>query len=232
MAVVSLLVRDVYLYAEVDRLVGLGSGTARRWINGYKRDGRDYEPILRVASKKTEWVTWGEFVETRMLAEYRHQEIPTARLRAAVSGLRDLFNVAYPLAHLRPYLAAEAGELAIEREGIDPSDEPGMMLLRTKQLLLTAPSRAIIDNATLNVDAHGEKFAAELVSDSRFPGIVLNPDRYSGQPTFAGRRVQVSTIAGMVAAGDPPDDLAADYGLSLAQVQAAVEYSSIHGLAS
>jgi hypothetical protein len=105
----------VYLYSEVDRLVGLRPGTARRWINGYRRGGRFYQPILRVASKETERVTWGEFVETRVLAEYRDRDIPTSRLRSAVQELRDMFRVSYPLAYLRPYLAAERGDLAIER---------------------------------------------------------------------------------------------------------------------
>lgn len=32
--VISLLHRPVYTYPQVDRLLGLTSGTARRWING------------------------------------------------------------------------------------------------------------------------------------------------------------------------------------------------------
>jgi uncharacterized protein (DUF433 family) len=231
MTVVSLLDRQVYLYAEVDRLVGLHSGTARRWINGYERSGKRYEPILRTSPVDTEWVTWGEFVEARMLAEYRDQRIPTARLRAAVEGLREMFSVTYPLAHLGPYLAAESGELAVQLQAIYPADEPGLIIASTSQLLLTAPSRAIIEQATLATDLLGEKFAAEL-SEARYPSVVLNPDRASGQPTFAGRRVTVATIAGMAAAGDPVADLAADYGLSLAQVRTAIDYTAAHGLAA
>ncbi len=50
MSVTSVLDREVYLYAEVDRLVGMTSGTARRWINGY-RGGRTltlYPPICEL----------------------------------------------------------------------------------------------------------------------------------------------------------------------------------------
>ena len=225
-----LLDRPTYLYSEVDRLVRLPGGTAKRWINGYERAGKPYEPILRLEPKHTEWATWGEFVETRILAEYRDQNIPTVRLRGAVQNLRQLFDTDYPLAYLQPYLAAAAGELAIDRQGIDASDEPGLMILRTRQLLLDAPSRNVIDHATLALDDRGRKFASELTPDTRFEGIVINPDRQSGQPTFAGRRIPVATIAGMAAAGDPRDDLAADYGLSLAQVQAAIDYCAAYDL--
>jgi uncharacterized protein (DUF433 family) len=230
--VTSLLDRQVYLYSEVDHLIGLHSGTARRWINGYVRSGKSYEPILRTAPVDSDWVTWGEFVETRILAEYRDQEIPTSRLREAVGDLREMFQVAYPLAHLRPYLGAENGDLAIARQSVDPSDEEGLMILRTKQLLLAASSRAVIDTATLAIDAAGEKFAADLPADSRFPGIVLSPDHLGGQPTFVGRRVSVDTIAGMIAAGEDPADLAADYRLSIAQVRAAEAYAAAYGVAA
>ncbi|MGO9735153.1 DUF433 domain-containing protein, partial [Mycobacterium sp.] len=77
-----------------------------------------------------------------------------------------------------------------------------------------------------------EKYVAELAADDEFPGIVFNPRRYSGQPTFAGRRVSVETIARMVSAGEREEDLAADYGLSIAQVRAAVDYVAKHGHAA
>jgi hypothetical protein len=33
--VISLLDRPTYAFAQVDRLLGLHGGTARRWIDGY-----------------------------------------------------------------------------------------------------------------------------------------------------------------------------------------------------
>ncbi|MCL2780747.1 MAG: DUF433 domain-containing protein [Actinomycetia bacterium] len=220
----SLLDRPTYLYAEVDRLVGLRSGTARRWINGYARSGRVYAPILRVESRVTEWVTWGEFVEARMLAEFRDDSVPTARLRAAVDRLRQEFDLAYPLAHLRPHLAAESSELAIDAKRLNPTDE-GKLIIRTGQRLLEA-GRPVINNATLASDTAGQKFAAEIEPDFDFPGIKMNPDRLSGQPTFEGRRIAIATVAGMVAAGEAREDVAVDYGLSLANIDAAVRYAA------
>jgi hypothetical protein len=106
--VVSLLDRPVYLYREVDRVLGLRNGTAKRWINGYERQGRHYAPILRLEPVSTEWATWGEFVEARILAEYCDQRIVTKRLRAAVTALREIFGLRYPLAYAHPYLELNA----------------------------------------------------------------------------------------------------------------------------
>jgi uncharacterized protein (DUF433 family) len=229
MPVVSMLDREVYLYSEVDRLIGLPSGTARRWINGYERGGKGYAPILRVSRRDTEWATWGEFVETRILAEYRDENIPTARLRGAIDGLRRLYGIDYPLAHLRPYLAVHNRELTIG--GVEAGLSEDEMVVRTRQLLLGGASWDLIAQASLAQDETGEKIVTELRPDLNFPEIVISPDRYSGQPTFVGRRVSVATIAGMAAAGERHEDLAADYGLSLDQVQAAVDYSKKYGLA-
>jgi uncharacterized protein (DUF433 family) len=269
MSVTSMLDREVYNYAEVDRLIGLRGGTARRWINGYERSGREHDPILRLAPRNTEWVTWGEFVETRILAEYRDKDVPTRRLRAAVDSLRQIYRVDYPLAHLRPYLASMDRDLTIPtnvvvESGVAPDkflaprgeeheaddlharneeqktdfraalsvEREARMVVRTQQMLLSEPSRSVIENAALAEDETGEKVVAELALDLEFPEIVTSPGRLSGQPTFMGRRVSIATIAGMASGGDRPEDLAADYGLSLVQVHAAIAYAEKHSVAA
>ncbi|WP_018180754.1 DUF433 domain-containing protein [Jongsikchunia kroppenstedtii] len=220
---ISLLDREVYLYAEVDRLIGLASGTARRWINGYTRGGRSYDPILREDARNTDWVTWGEFVETRILAEYRDQRVSTVRLRGAVEALRQQFSVRYPLAHLQPYLAADAGELTIDASHLGDSANDTRIVVRTGQMLLSRQSFSIIEHAELAVE-NSAKVVSQLPMDLSFPEIVINPGISSGQPTFQGRRVTAATIAGMVAAGEDRADLATDYQLTLAQIDAAVRY--------
>jgi uncharacterized protein (DUF433 family) len=89
-----------------------------------------------------------------------------------------------------------------------------------------------IAQASLAKDESGEKIVTELRPDLEFPDIVISPDRYSGQPTFVGRRVSVATIAGMANAGERHEDLAADYGLSLEQVRAAIRYTRKYGVAA
>lgn len=45
--VTDLLNRPVYGMGQVDRVLCLKPGTARRWIDGYERGGRRYEPVVR-----------------------------------------------------------------------------------------------------------------------------------------------------------------------------------------
>lgn len=228
-SVTSLLDRQIYLYSEVDHLVGLRSGTARRWINGYTRSGRDYAPILREQPQTTEWVTWGEFVETRILAEYRDQKsVPTAQLRAAVFTLREQFGLEYPLATMRPYLVAGSDGLEMDRQAVDGVD--GRLVVHTGQLILS-DGLPVMERAVLAETESGDQIAEQL-TDGEFPGIVMHPGRFGGQPTFLGRRVSVATIAGMVADGDPAEAVAADYGLSIAEVRSATAYAAQHRLSA
>lgn len=227
MTVTSMLDREVYVYAEVDRLIGLRGGTARRWINGYERAGRVYDPILRVKPRDTLWITWGEFVETRMLAEYRDlKKVPIPRLRAAIEELRRIFNTQYPLAHMRPYLSSYDRDSTIM--GKDSEEE---IVIRTGQQLL-GDGQWLAKRSGLENDQNGEAIIAEIPADRDFPDIVINPMRYSGQPTFAGRRVSPVTIAGMANSGEPREVLAAEYGLSLEQVNQAIAYTERYRLAA
>jgi uncharacterized protein (DUF433 family) len=43
----SLLDRAIYSYSDVDRLVGLHAGTAKRWLEGYTRGAKFYDPVGR-----------------------------------------------------------------------------------------------------------------------------------------------------------------------------------------
>jgi hypothetical protein len=56
---VSLLDRRIYSLSDVDRLLVLPPGTARRWIDGYDRGGVHYPPVVRAERTRDEEVTWG-----------------------------------------------------------------------------------------------------------------------------------------------------------------------------
>ncbi|MCA1709064.1 MAG: hypothetical protein LC808_39620, partial [Actinobacteria bacterium] len=82
------------------RLLGLNLDTAKRWINGYRRHGREYEPIVREEPTDTTWVTWGEFIEARLLSEYRDlNEIKIIRMRRVVAALREYYYYYYYYYH-------------------------------------------------------------------------------------------------------------------------------------
>ena len=59
-----------------------------------------------------------------------------------------------------------------------------------------------------------------------YPGISMDPDVRFGKPCIAGTRIDVATVVGALAAGETVEAVAAQYGLSLDQVRAALGYAA------
>ena len=57
-------------------------------------------------------------------------------------------------------------------------------------------------------------------------GISIDPTVCHGKPVIQGTRVLVSTILGALAGGDSPEEIAADYEITAAQISAALQFAS------
>lgn len=218
----SLLDRAIYSYTDVDRLVGLHAGTARRWLDGYERAGRRYEPVLRAQPTGAEVVTWGEMVEARLLAEFRSRRVPVQRLRPAILRLRHEFG-RYPLAHARPFLSVEGRELvlAVQHElGVDR--ELQLVVVRNGQALLTPAAERF-----QQIAGYAEGVVDRLNPSARTPGVVMDPTRSFGQP--AVRNVRTDALAEDYRAGTSREELADLYDLDLGQVDEAIRFELIAG---
>jgi uncharacterized protein (DUF433 family) len=219
----SLLDRPTYGMAEVDDLLGLTPGKARRWIDGYQRGDRIYEPVVRPERTGVEVVTWGEFVEARLLAEYRNAGVPLQRLRPAVLRLREEFG-RYPLAHAEPFLDVDGREL-VRRVQAEVRLEPALQLVvvRNDQLMLASKSEKFVDSAEYAED--GLRIVERLHPLPDLREVVFDPLRKSGRPVV--RSVPTEIIAEQVRAGDSVATIAEAYELRPEQVEAAIRYELV-----
>ncbi len=217
---VNLLDRPVYGASQVDRLLALTPGTARRWIDGYTRSGRFYPPVIRPEHTGDELVTWGEFVETRLLAEYRDKNVPMIRMRPAIIRLRDVFGTRYPLAHARPFVSGRELVLSAQDDVDLDASLRIVLVVRTGQTVLAEPAQHFIDTVEFGT---GDDPTVERVRPREGNGLVLiDPLRQFGEP--AVRSVPTEVIAELIRAGDRLDMVADLYELSRDEVEAAVRY--------
>ena len=217
---IKLLDRRLYSFSDVDRLLLLTAGTARRWIDGYERRGQHYDPVLRPESTSDERVTWGELVECRLLAEYRNERVPLQNLRPAVVRLRDLFG-RYPLARSRPYVDVEGRELVMrvqQEVGLDAG--LSIVVVRNDQLLLSDEAARFERLVEFRDDV-----ITGLTPTDVSPSVRLDPERAYGQPSV--RSVRTEILAEDYRAGATTADLARLYELSLEQVEDALRYELI-----
>lgn len=217
-----LLDRAIYSYTDVDRLVGLRSGTARRWLEGYERRDRFYDPVLRPEPSGSDAVTWGEMVEARFLAEFRDRRVPVQRLRSAIEKLREEFGP-YPLAHARPFLEVEGRELVqVVQEQVGLERVLQLVVVRDGQFLLTNAA----ERFRSAVEYDGE-VAGLLRPDMRTPDVIMDPRRAFGQP--AVRNVRTESLAEDYRAGTSREELSDLYDLTLGQVDEAIRFELIAG---
>jgi uncharacterized protein (DUF433 family) len=217
-AVVDLLERRVYDMAQVDRLLGLSGGTAKRWIDGYERGSRTYPPVVRIEPTGDTIVTWGEFVETRLLSEYRSAGVPMHRMRPAVERLRERLDTSYPLARARPF--ASGKELVLEvQEAVGLHRRLQLVVVRNDQLVLTEPARNFYES----VDFAGDDGVAERLRPvAGISEVVIDPLRQFGEPVV--RSVPTEVIAEQVRAGEHIDAIVELYDLTRTQIEAALRF--------
>lgn len=221
--VTSLLDREVYVMSQVDRLLDLGVGTARRWIDGYERRGRRYEPLVRAETTGSDVVTWGEFVETRLIAEYRSRGVAVVRMRPAIMALRREFETDYPLATARPFLNEHGRDLVLRVQDETVLSPSLRFVVRTNQGVMLS-----MEVQRFQQDAEYEE--TDEVRRIRLFGasnVVLDPEYGFGEPTVRGRRLRVSAIAEAIAAGEARDDIKATWDISDEVVDDALRCSRV-----
>jgi len=225
--VIDLLARPTYGFGQVDRLLRLRSGTARRWIDGYTRAGKAYDPVVRESSSGQEIATWGEFVETRLLAEYRDAGVPLLRMRPVIEALREELDVLYPLASARTWLRPHGRELVREvQERVGLESRLALVVVRTGQTVPEWSDEAEDFRVSIEwTDDSNSAQPAKLRPVSELRDVFIDPLRGFGEPVVRGVRTEI--IAELFAAGDSVEMIAEMYELPRALVDEAVRYELI-----
>jgi uncharacterized protein (DUF433 family) len=220
--------------AQIDAILGIKSGTAARWIDGYDRRGKHYEPVIREATVGNDVATWGEFVEARMLAEYRDAGVKIIRMRPALEMLRQELGTRYPLASARIWLGTDGRDLVRRvQDKVELDSELAIVLVRTKHEMLpggltpikwSGRAQSFRDSLEWSDDPIETAVPERVLPQPGSTGVVIDPLRGFGHPVVRGRNVPTSVIAELVRAGDTPAMIAELYELSTDEVNAAIRY--------
>jgi uncharacterized protein (DUF433 family) len=229
--VINLLDRPTYGMGQVDRILRLHGGTARRWIDGYSRGSKDYPPVVREHSTGDQSATWGEFVETRLLAEYRNAGVPLIRMRPAIEVLREELNTAYPLASARTWSGVHGRELVRKvQDQVGLERRLALVVVRSGQQILEWAKPAEAFRRSVDWSDEDEGALVRLLRpESEVPEVVVDPLRGFGEPVVRGVRTEV--IVELVRAGDSLEMIADLYELPRKTVDAAVRYELLRAAA-
>jgi uncharacterized protein (DUF433 family) len=210
----------MYSEAEGARLLGVSQSTLNYWLEGGKRRGRSYRPVIRVEPRGHRApVTWAEVVEAGLLREYRQRNVPMAELRAFIEILRQRYGIPYPLADARPVVSER--QLVIRaQDQADLAAEFCLVAIVRNQPLLTPPAEAFFERVTWN---EGIAAAWRPAEDKRSP-VLIDPEQRFGKPSVRG--ISTEAIWEHVDGGEDESEVADDYGLTVGEVRWALSYEA------
>ena len=209
-----------YSLSEAARFLQVHPSTLRWWLEGGKRRGKVYPPVLREESTGSSELTWYEFVEAGLLREYR-RDLNLRQLRPLVSALRAEFQVLNPLATIQPYAGPGRTLVRNLQNQLDIPEEL-WMVIGSSQPVLAEESAAFFNR----VRFHAPTGAAEIyiVMPAEEP-VISDPLKSFGIPTVRGIRAEI--LSELALAGDPYDmiiDAYSDYGISESDIDTAVAF--------
>ncbi len=223
---VSVLDRPVMAAREAARQLRIPPSTLTHWLEGGVRAGRRYDPVLRERPTGSSDITWGEFVEARYLRAYRRDKnVSMQSLRPFISSLREEFGVPYPLAHFKPFVGPRRRFLL---ELQDQLQLPGHLRVvyeyPSGQVILDPRADDFLDRVDFADDE--DMPAVRIHPAGRQSPVVMQPSRSSAAATVRG--VRTENLAELADAGLAVEEISEDFGLSVAEVKAALAYEWGH----
>ncbi len=198
--------------SDAARFLGIGRGRFHRWAHGYAHGA----PLLDVvpAAPGRAQVTFIARAEAHVLEALSTAGVRPARVRPALNRLAAEFG--------RDYVLASRN---LATDGIDvlwdfsrTSEGEGLMEGHTGQMVM----REIVEDYLTYVTWADDGYPSMLQLRNCQPSkVVMDPYRAFGQPIFAGIRARVRDIAGMLKAGEDPQVVAYEHGVSIEEVRTA-----------
>ena len=218
---IELLARPLYGFSQVDDLLRLPAGTARRWINGYERRGHRYLPVVREQSTGSELVTWGEFVETKLLAAYRDKGVAMLRMRPAVERLREVLKTPYPLAGTRLNVVNRELVARVQDE-VGLAEPLRLVVVRSGQLVWATAVEQFIEEVEWGSTGDEDLGVTRVRPFGSSSPVVIDPTVSFGEPSV--RSIRTSVVAEEFRAGETFESVAESFGLSILEVSAAIRF--------
>lgn len=198
--------------SDAARFLGISRSTFHRWATGYERGG----PLLHVlpAERRVARVTFIGIAEAHALEALRQAGVRPERIRPALRKLQEEFGREYAL--VARNLATDGIEVLWDFSRT--SEGEGLMAGATGQMVM----REIVEDFLRYVEWADDGYPSALHLRNCQPSkVVIDPYRSFGQPFFEGSRTRVQDVAAMLKAGEDPNVVAEEHGVSIDDVRTA-----------
>lgn len=197
---------------EAGRYLHVPQQTFHRWARGYRRG----EPLLHVLEPERRRlpVTFIALAEGHVMDALRDAGVRPHKIRPALQRLKLEFGNDYVL--VAPELATDGIDVLWDFARSDEGE--GLIAGDTGQQVI----REIVQDQMEYIAWDNSGVPAQLQLRHWAPSkVIVDVGQSFGQPIFAGTRVRVADVAGMMKAGEDAGTVAQEFGLPVGDVRTA-----------
>jgi len=197
---------------DAARYLGVPNQTFHRWARGYEAG----QPLLHVleARSRAATVTFVALAEAYVLQALREAGVRLRRIRPALERLQAEFGREYVL--IAPELATDGIDVLWDFARTE--DGAGLIEGGTGQFVMREIVRDYLSYIRWGADRYPEEITLRHCEPSK---VIVDARHLFGQPRFAGTRVRVADVAAMLRAGEVPEVVADEFGISIEDVRTA-----------
>ncbi|MEV6987304.1 DUF433 domain-containing protein [Sphaerisporangium sp. NPDC051017] len=199
--------------SDAARFLDISQQTFNRWSRGYE-SGRPLLHVLPAEENRRATVPFVAMAEAYVLDALKRAGVKPHKIRPALQRLQKEFGHEYVL--LAPELATDGIDVMWDFSRTEAG--AGLIEARTGQHVI----REIVTDYLDYVVRAEDGFPAMLRLRSCLPSnVVIDPLRAFGQPIFANSRTRVAEVAAMMKAGEAPEVIVDELGVTLDDVRTA-----------
>jgi uncharacterized protein (DUF433 family) len=199
--------------ADAARFLGIPQQTFNRWARGYER-GRPLLHVVDANHPRQATVPFAALAEAHVLDALRTAGVKPYKIRPALHELQKRFGQEYVL--LAPELATDGIDVLWDFSRTRAGE--GLIEARKGQHVI----REIVALFLQYVHRDEDGFPDRLrLHNCRPSDVEVNPYRQFGMPYFTDSGTRVAEVAAMVKAGEAPEVVADELGVSLTDVHTA-----------
>ncbi len=224
----------LYTVADAARIVGVPASTLDSWAQGYVRKfpnrpnvaGNPIITHLPPQGPRQPTIPFVGLAEALVLAAVRKSGVPMQRVRPALWQLQTDIGLEYALASRKLY--TDGAELLFDYGENHPgSDEArllrNLVVVRNGQRVFVEVIEAYLSRIEYAADGYAALIRVPAYEHAQ---VVADPTRAFGVPIFERGGVRVDDVLERFWAGDPLDELSAEFGVPADQLEDVLRVAS------
>ena len=223
----------LYTVADAARIVGVPATTLAAWAQGYvrtfpNRPDVSGSPIVThlQSGKRQPTIPFVGLAEALVLAAVRKSGVPMQRIRPALQQLETVIGLEHALASRKLY--TDGAELLFDYgEDHSGSDQAelvrNLVVVRNGQRVFVEVIEAYLNRIEYGADGYARLIRVPAYEHAQ---VVADPTRAFGLPIFERGGVRVDDVLERFWAGDPLDELSAEFGVPAEQLEDVLRVAS------